>query len=192
MKAYRTLPESYTEKMHLNLQKDKKAMIIINVAGTVAMILVFIAGHFIVPLPAFFADDSAPGIFIRLFAALLGYAAYMIFHEMTHAAVMKAVGGGKVVFGFTGIYAFAGSHEDYFDKIAYRCIALAPLCVWTIILFCIALALPDAWFWVIWFIQAGNIGGAAGDVYVTLKLWNQPPSILVKDTGIDMTVYDRA
>lgn len=53
MKAYRTLPESYTEKMHLNLQKDKKAMIIINVAGTVAMILVFIAGHFIVPLPAF-------------------------------------------------------------------------------------------------------------------------------------------
>ncbi len=189
MKAYHTLPESFTEKMHLNLQKDKKAMITINAAGTAAMFLVFFAGHFIVPLPAFFADHSGLSISLRLFSALLGYAAYMVLHELTHAAVMKAVGGGKVVFGFTGMYAFAGSHEDYFDKIAYRCIALAPLFIWTIILCFIALAVPVGWFWVVWFIQAGNVGGAAGDVYVTLKLWNQPPSILIKDTGVDMTVY---
>ncbi len=188
MKAYRALPEGYQEKLKINLQKDRKAMLTVNIAGSIVMVLVFVIGHFIVPLSAFFGVPSS-GKMIRLLVALLGYAVYMVLHELTHAAVMKAVGGGKVVFGFTGIYAFAGSHEDYFDKISYRCIALAPLVVWTIIICAVAPVLPADWFWPLWFVQAGNVGGAAGDVYVTLKLWKAPASILVKDTGIDMTVY---
>ena len=43
----------------------------------------------------------------------------------------------------------------------------------------------------VWFLQAGNIGGAAGDVYVTARLWKLPETLLVRDTGVDMTVYDR-
>ena len=117
-------------------------------------------------------------------------AAYIVLHELTHAVVMKAVGGGKVNFGFTGLYAFAGSREDYFDKTAYRCIALAPLVLWGIVFAAATVFVPRSWFWVVWFLQAGNIGGAAGDVYVTVKLWNKPASILVMDTGVDMTVFD--
>ncbi len=192
MKAYRTLPENYEEKFQLNLQKDKKTALKINIGGSVVMIVLLLIGHFIVPVRRFFVMEPLGGYLIRLASLVLGYAAYMALHELTHAAVMKAVGGGKVVFGFTGVYAFAGSHEDYFDKISYRCIALAPLLVWGVVFGILTFLVPEEWFWVIWFLQAGNIGGAAGDVYVTARLWKQPASILVKDTGVDMTVYDRA
>ncbi len=190
MKAYQTLPEGYREILQINLQKDKKTALKINLGATVVMILLFVLGHFIVPITEFHYMDSLSTYFIMVGVMLLGYVVYMVLHELTHAAVMKAAGGGKVVFGFTGMYAFAGSKEDYFDKISYRYIALAPLVVWGIILGVLCVIVPRAWFWVVWFIQVGNIAGAAGDVYVTAKLWNYPNSILVRDTGVDMTIYD--
>ena len=186
MKAYQSLPEGYREVMKMDLQNDKKTALTLNLGGAAAMVIVFLAGHFIVPLHRFLQVGGLK--FIVLLAAYLGY---IVLHELTHAVVMRAVGGGKVQFGFTGMYAYAGSSEDYFDKISYRCIALAPLVVWGILFFVLAFLVPEEWFWVIWFLQAGNIGGAAGDVYVTAKLWNASETILVKDTGVDMTVYDK-
>lgn len=41
-------------------------------------------------------------------------------------------------------------------------------------------------------LQAGNIGGAAGDIYVTARLWKEPDTVRVRDTGVDVTVYDRS
>ena len=126
-------------------------------------------------------------------AALLaaGFIIYMVLHEATHAIVMKAVGAKKVIFGFTGMYAFAGSKEDYFDKSSYRLIALAPVVVWGIIFAILTFVVPADYYWVLWLLQVANISGAAGNLYVTFRFWNFPPSILVMDTGIDMTVYDK-
>ena len=190
MKAYQTLPEGYRQILQIDLQKDKKTALQVNVGGSIAMIAVFLIGHFIVPFQRVL-DAGLSDYFLRLGAVLLGYVAYIVLHELTHAAVMKAVGGGKVRFGFTGLYAFAGSETDYFDKLSYRCIALAPLVVWGVIFGVLAFLVPEDWFWVVWFLQAGNIGGAAGDVYVTARLWKLPETLLVRDTGVDMTVYDR-
>ena len=189
MKAYQSLPEGYRETLQINLQKDKKTALKINIWGSVAMVLVMVLGHFIVSARHFLDNGVSMG---RLAAATAAYFVYIVLHELTHAAAMKAVGGGKVRFGFTGLYAFAGSNEDYFDKGSYRLIALAPLVLWGILLTVLALTVPKEWFWAVWFVQAGNIGGAAGDVYVTVKLWKKPKTILVRDTGVDMTVFDRA
>ncbi len=189
MKAFHALPAGYTEKLRIDLQKDKKTALWVNVGAAAAMVLVIAVGGFIHPLREL-ADLERPGaFFLRLGVLMLAYIAYIILHELTHAAVMKAVGGGKVHFGFTGMYAFAGSREDYFDKASYICIALAPLVLWGIIFACLSFAVPPEWFWVPWLLQAGNIGGAAGDVYVTGKMLPQPSSVLVMDTGVDMTVY---
>ena len=194
MKAYRSLPEGYRESLVINLQKDKKTSLRVNLGGALAMVIVLLLGHFIVPITELKAlmDLGSGAYFLRLGALLLGYVVYIVLHELTHAAAMKAVGGGKVVFGFTGVYAFAGSHEDYFDKNAYHLVALCPLVTWGIIFGALALLLPGSWFWIVWFLQSGNIGGSAGDIYVTLKLLKRPATILVKDTGVDMTVYDNA
>lgn len=191
MKAYQSIPEEYEEILQINMQDDKKTAAKINAGGAITMAVVLVIGHFIVSVREFFNVDSLSRYFIRLGLVLVGYIVYMVLHELTHGVVMKAVGGRKVEFGFTGMYAFAGSHEDYFDKISYRCIALAPLIVWGIVFGVLAPIVPRDWFWIVWFLQAGNIGGATGDIYITAKLWNMPSTILVRDTGVDMTVYDR-
>ena len=191
MRAVQTLPGDYEEVLHIDLQKDKKTALKVNIGGSLVMVLVLVIGHFIVPAGRLFGINDFGTFLVRMGVLFAAYLVYIVLHELTHAAVMKAVGGGKVRFGFTGIYAFAGSLEDYFDKTSYRAIALAPLILWGVVFGVLAAVVPEDWFWVVWFLQAGNIGGAAGDVYVTAKLWRKPETILVRDTGVDMTVYDR-
>ncbi len=190
MKAYRELPDGYRETDRIDLQNDKKTALRVNLASAAVMIALILPGHAIVPVGEFVPEGSFGAFLSRLGLLLFCYLAYIVLHELTHGAVMKAVGGKKVVFGFTGLYAFAGSREDLFDKTAYRCIALAPLLLWGIVFGVLSVILPRGLFWIAWFLQAGNAAGSAGDVYVTAVLWKRPSSILVRDTGVEMTVYD--
>lgn len=129
MKAYSSLPEGYKKILHINLQKDQTVALKINIGAVIAIIVLFFIGKQIMPGVNVLDMGFFKGIIF-----VISFLVYMVLHELTHAVVMKAVGGGKVVFGFTGLYAFVGSKEDYFDKISYRLIALAPLVVWGIIL----------------------------------------------------------
>ena len=90
----------------------------------------------------------------------------------------------------TGLYAYAGS-EAYFTKKCYFIIALAPVAVWGVVLLALCMLVPAPWFWTVYLIQIGNIAGAAGDFYVVWRFAAMPPDILVRDAGVDMTVYSR-
>ena len=192
MKACQELPEGYAEVLQIKLQDDRKASVLVNVLGGVVMVAVLVAGAFMVSPLEILDMDSVGGLLIRFAVFLLGMVAYFVLHELTHGAVMKAVGAKHVRFGFTGMYAYAGSLEDYFDKGSYRLTALAPVVVWGIVFGVLAVVVPSSWFWVVWFLLAANIGGSMGDVYVTAKLWKKPATILVRDTGIEMRVFDRS
>ena len=52
--------------------------------------------------------------------------------------------------------------------------------------------MDESWAWVVWFLQIGNVSGAAGDVYVTIRLMRQPASAWIQDTGFAMTVWGPA
>lgn len=118
----------------------------------------------------------------------IGVIAYIILHELVHGIAMKICGTKKVRYGFTEIYAFAGS-DDYYDKKSYIIIALAPIAVWGIVLAVINIFVPANWFWVVYFIQLTNLSGAAGDLYVAFRFARLPADILVRDHGIGMAVY---
>lgn len=191
MKSTETLPSGYREVMTVNMQKNKKLAFGINFAAVLIMLVMAVGMHFAVPVDTFFDmvdDDSVLNLFVRLIVMLLGYVAYIVLHELTHAVAMKAFGTKKVKFGYTGLYAFAGS-DDYYSKGAYIIIALAPVVVWGIVLGVLNFFVPSEWFWVVYFIQMGNVAGAAGDFYVTFKFLKMPKDILVHDSGVDMTVY---
>ena len=184
LKTVHVLPDGYHKTLEINLQKDKKTAMHVQVGGGIAMLVILLLGLLIVPIRVM------KGQILPWLVLLAGYIAYIVLHELTHAAVIKLAGGKKVEFGFPGMYAYAGSHEDYFSQKAHRIIALTPLLVWGIVFGVLAFVLPQEWFWVVWFLQAGNIGGSWGDLYVTAKLARMPHSILILDTGVDMTVYD--
>lgn len=183
MKSYNTLPDGYKEIYKLDMQKDKKLSFWLNFAASFVAVIMMVA-------PYFFADSPFDMPFWTWCMILGLMVVYTVLHELVHGITMKAVGTKKVKYGFTGLYAFAGSN-DYYDKTAYITIALAPVIVWGIVLAVIQCFTPTAWFWVPWLIQVTNISGAAGDAYVTAKFSKMPKDILVSDYGVGMTVYSK-
>lgn len=189
MKAYSALPENYKEIFSVNLQKDKKKSILVNSFALLIAAVMIVPVHFIIPITELFSvGEDMKMYFIRFAVLLILSVLYIILHEAVHGVAMKICGTKKIKYGFTGIYAFAGSN-DYYDKKSYIFIALAPVVLWGIVLAAVNFFVPREWFWVIYFVQISNISGAAGDFYVTAKFSRFPKDILVKDYGVGMTVF---
>lgn len=184
--SFTALPEGYAEGFKVDLQHDKKVALIVNGLAIVIMFVCLAIGCAVVS-PAIFVEDWH---ILPWLVCLVGIVVYMVLHELVHGITMKCFGTKKVKYGFTGLYAFAGS-EDYYAKKPYITIALAPIVVWGIVLQILCLLVPSGWFWVVYFIQVCNLSGAAGDLYVTWRFSKLPADILVKDTGVAMTVYLR-
>ena len=147
--------------------------------------------HFYIPISTLFDMQNGLGAYtVRFIILMVLIVVYMVLHELVHGVTMKLFGTKKVKYGFTGLYAFAGS-DDYYDKKSYIIIALAPVVIWGIVIAVVNALVSPEWFWVIYFIQISNISGAAGDIYVTAKFSRLPKDILVKDVGVGMTVYSK-
>ena len=189
MKAIGVLPEDYGEIYSLNLQKDKRAAIIVNLLALAIAAVMAVSMNFFVPVTSVF--DMSGGIvryFLRLAALIVLMVLYMVLHELVHGIAMKLCGTKRVKYGFTGLYAFAGS-EDYYDKKSYIFIALAPIVLWGTVLAAVNFFVPTEWFWIVYMIQLINISGAAGDLFATVKFSRMPKNILIQDSGVSMRVF---
>ena len=189
MKAIKELPVGYKKNFSVNLQKDKKIATIINVGAILIAVLMAVPMNFYIPISTLF--DFTQGVknyFTRFIVLMVSMIAYLILHEAVHGVAMKICGTKKVKYGFTGLYAYAGS-DDFYDKKSYIFIALAPVVLWGIVLAVVNCFVSQNWFWVVYLIQISNISGAAGDIYVTAKFSKMPDDILVTDCGVGMTVY---
>ena len=183
MKALGNLPEGYREIYAVDLQKNKKLSAAVNLLAIgIAAVLVVVMQCFVPITSLFDTEDDLRSYLIRMGALLVLMVVYMI--------AMKMCGTKKVKYGFTGLYAFAGS-ADFYDKRSYIFIALAPVVLWGVVLAVINAFVPAAWFWVVYFIQIINLSGAAGDLFVTVKFSRLPSDILVQDSGVGMKVYSR-
>lgn len=191
MKAIENLPEGYGEIYAVNLQKNKKMAMIVNLIAVAIAVIMAVPMHFVVPFSTVFSMEN--GLFpyiLRFVALIILMFLYLILHELVHGIAMKLCGTKKVKYGFTGMYAFAGS-KDYYDKKAYIFIALAPVVLWGIVLAVINPFVPVEWFWIVYLIQIMNVSGAAGDLFVTVKFSRLPQDILVQDYGVSMTVFSK-
>lgn len=189
MKAQNSLPAGYREVCRIDLQKDKKLALLVNGAALLIGAVMIVPMHFHISIATLFdlSEGFVPYL-LRFLCMLLGLTLYIILHELVHAAAMRLSGTQKVNFGFTGLYAFAGS-ADYYDRPHYILIALAPIVVWGVVLGLLCALVPPAWFWVVYIIQVTNISGAAGDLYITYRMAKLPPDLLVQDSGVRMTVF---
>lgn len=189
MKAIGVLPEDYGEIYSLNLQKDKRTAIIVNLLALAIAAVMAVSMNFFVPVTSVF--DMSGGIvryFLRLAALIVLMVLYMVLHELVHGIAMKLCGTKRVKYGFTGLYAFAGS-EDYYDKKSYIFIALAPIVLWGTVLAAVNFFVPTEWFWIVYMIQLINISGAAGDMFAAVKFSRMPKNILIQDSGVSMRVF---
>ena len=191
MKAVMCLPDSYKEIYTIDLQKDKKMSLLVNLLAIAISVLLVVPMLFVVPITALLnMEGGMQAYWIRCGAMLVLMVLYMLLHEFVHGIAMKLCGTRKVKYGFTGLYAFAGSN-DYYDKKSYIFIALAPVVLWGVVLAAINPFVPTGWFWVVYLIQVVNLSGAAGDLFVTVRFFRMPKDILVRDSGVAMKVYSK-
>ncbi len=189
MKNCTALPDGYREILSVDLQKDKRLMLLVNGIALAIAIALLVPALFLVPISSLFDMSEGLGPYALRFGALIvGSLAYIVLHELVHGIFMKALSGVKPRYGFTGPYAYAGSNA-YFNKKSYIVIALAPVVIWGVILGILNCFTSPAWFWVVYLIQIANLSGAGGDLYVTAKFCRLPKDILVQDTGVAMTVF---
>jgi len=151
MKNYIELPNDYKEILQIDLQKDKKLAFLVNIIALVIIIAMVIMGSFFVPITELFDGMST----LQWGVVLVGLIVYMVLHELVHGVTMYLYSKQKPFYGFTGMYAYAGSNA-YFNKKHYRVIALAPIVVWGIVLLIMNLIFKEKWFWIIYFIQMMN------------------------------------
>ena len=191
MRKFENLPDDYREIYSIDLQKDKKMSVIVNGLAIVIAALLAIPMNFVVPFYTMFnLENGTKDMLIKYGVLIALMITYMILHEIVHGIAMRICGTKKVKYGFTGLYAFAGS-KDFYDIKSYIFIALAPVVLWGVILGVVNLFVPIGWFWVVYLIQIVNLSGAAGDLFVTIKFSRLPKDILIQDYGVGMKVFSK-
>ena len=93
MHVYHTLPQGWIPTETVDLQKDKKKALGVNGAATVTALLMGCVMHFFVPIQTLFdASGAFADVLLRMGILLGGMLVYLVLHEATHGAVMKAYG----------------------------------------------------------------------------------------------------
>lgn len=162
MKAISHLPAGYRQIDSIDLQKDKKAALTVNALALLIGAAMILGINLFVPITSLFTGSDNLTVGLRFLVLGVSIFAYLFLHELVHGIVMKALGTKKVRYGFTGLYAFAGS-DDYYDKSGYLTVALAPILTFGVLFAAILPLVPQGWFWVVYLLQVINLSGAAGD-----------------------------
>ena len=190
MRDYLQLPDGYRKLTDIDLMNNKKEMLLVNGAAVLLMVLCVLPAALRVPLAALFDTTDMLAYALRFLALAGGTVLYLVLHELVHGIFMWHYTKVKPRYGFTGMYAYAGS-DAYFCRTHYLIIALAPVVIWGVVLAVLTAMATPAWFWVVYGIQIFNISGAAGDLYVTIRLLRMPQDILITDSGVAMQVFCR-
>ena len=198
-KAVKDLPENFQLQHTLDLNKNVKLAIGLNVASLVFFVgfgflfywllsilrpgLIF-EGEFLTT--GLLVSDS---IWLQFLVFALVYLGMIVLHEALHGAFFWIYTRERPKFGFKGLYAYAGAPDWYLAKKPYLVVGAAPLALISLAGFGAMLMVPPAWVFPILLFITLNASGAVGDIYAFFWILPKPNEILVRDFGDRMQVY---
>ena len=186
--CHKTLPQGYSFFDKIDLKNNKKQFWTVQ-GICLATIAVMLGIGWLIESPLKIENNTES--IIGLVVLIVGFVLYIFAHEAVHGLFLYAFCKTKINYGFVGWAAYAGS-SAYYDKKRYIIIALAPVVVWGVTFAVLNIFFHSGiWFWVIWFLQIGNVSGACGDFFCVYKTARYPKDILVNDTGLEMQIFCR-
>jgi hypothetical protein len=197
MPATQHLPEGYRSIGTLDITKNLKLLVYLNIAGLVLLVgfyYVFIRAAFWMR-PEAARQGLAGGVLslsgtLVIILAVIGiYAAVIILHEATHGIFMFWFTHTRPVFAFRGYYAYAAAPGWYFRRGQYMLVSLAPLVLLSLLGLVVLAFVPAGWFLTVISFVAFNGSGAIGDLAVFIWLLRQPSTCLAYDVGEAVTLY---
>ena len=131
-----TLPDGYQLYFEMDLQKDRKLALRVNGLALLLAAVLLVLGLLWHSWREWMNTDH---FFLRSIVLIVGMIGYLFLHEWVHGIFMKHFSGVKAQYGFTGLYAYAGSGA-YFNRKQYIIIAMAPVVIWGVVLLACMLA----------------------------------------------------
>jgi hypothetical protein len=199
MRATRTLPENYRPARSVDLHKDQKLLLYMNIAALV--LLVFFGGLFFRAVLWLRAGDLT-GSFIFQGDTLIDWlvlpawglglmAGNVILHEAIHGIFFWLFTGERPLFALRLSYAYAAAPGWYLPRNAYLVTGLAPFVVISLAGLALIASAPASWLAPVWFVATVNAAGAVGDLAVAVWLLQIPPDSFAQDRGDAVTLYVR-
>lgn len=187
----KTLPEGYTQCGEINMKKNKRLSISLNIAAVFLFILsLFLQSSFAALVRPDLINTSGR-ITIGIIAALAGLMVLLItIHELIHGFFFWVFTHSKPVFALRLFYAYAGAPDWYFPKRQFAIIAVGPLVIIGAVGLLLILLAPISWVMFIMFFIAMNTGGSMGDLFVLTRLFKLSSTGLMNDTGDVITFYE--
>jgi len=197
MQPTRELPPNYHSAGTLDLSKDRRALILMNVLA-VGLLAGF--GYLFLRIMIFLRPVDGPaalsysisgpfGILLALVYIALLYAAVIILHEAVHGIFFWLYTRTRPKFAFKIWYAYATAPGWYLPRNQYAVVAISPLVVLSLLGIILFLFIPAGMLAPIFFFITFNAAGAVGDIVVLFWLLSKPPSCLAADQGDAVTLY---
>lgn len=202
VRATRTLPPGYVEAGGVTLEGNRRLVFWMNMTalGLLALTccgftsLISAVRPELFTFEVRFASPDKALVLSGLFAggALLTVVLTILAHELLHGAAFWFYTRARPVFGLKGWYAYASAPGWFFPRGQILVALLAPLVVISlggVVGALFAPALPAA---VLLFAAAVNTAGAAGDLYLLVRLAAVPATTVVEDRLEGITWYVKA
>lgn len=192
MKPTKCLPDNYRQDSILDLSKNKRLAIGLNILGTI-FLLIF--GAILLWLVSALRNGVGQGELIGRFSLeiFLGIVCVsilsVILHEIIHGMSFWYYTGEKARFGFKGLYAYAAAPEWFIPRQKHVVIALTPLIGITTIGLVLLLIMPIKVLPFLFFSVIVNLAGSIGDVVIVVWLLTKPRTAYVNDYGDGVAVY---
>ena len=196
--ATRTLPDGYQPSGKMDLAKDIRLLLVMNLLG---LFLLAIFGWFFIRMTILLRPDAplgysfSSGSIVEMagqLAILVGIVvAVVVLHEAAHGLFFWIFTRKRPVFAFKGYYASASAPGWYFTRIPYLLIGLAPLVLLSLIGIGLIAVVPTGWLIPLIIFLTFNASGAVGDIMVVVWLLFKSPSTMILDLPESIQLYTR-
>lgn len=187
----KTLPEGYAQIGEINLKKNKKLAVTLNIAAFIVFVLIFfLLSSTAALIRPDLINTSGTINLVGLGVGIVLTVILMTVHELIHGFFFWVFTRARPVFAIRLFYAYAGAPDWYIPTRQFMVVALAPLVVIAAVGIALIPLAPLSWVMFIIFFVAMNTGGAMGDILVFTRLLKLSPTSLANDTGDVMTFYE--
>ena len=188
----KTLPKEYVQSGEINLKKNKRLALELNIAGVFVFIFSFLILLRLVTL-------ARPSLLLTSFSITVGTVVVpivlmvllMTIHESIHGFFIWVFTRSRPVFAIRLFYGYAGAPAWYIPIRQYIFNALGPLIIIDAVGVLLMLLVPENWVLAPVIVVAMNTGGSIGDLLVLKRLCKLSPTSLVNDTGDAVTFYEQ-
>lgn len=198
MRATQSLPPGYHSIGTVDIAKDQRLLVWLNLAGVIVLAA---SGWLFFRIMVWLRPQDAAKAFARLeissitgavslLAWVLGLTAFhVILHEAIHGIFFWLFTCSRPRFALRWSYAYASAPDWYIPRDPFLITTLSPLVVITFLGLLIFRAAPTAWLLPAWYVISMNAAGTGGDAMVAAWLLRQPSTCLAQDRGDAVTLY---